>query len=154
MNEGLERPLARRACWRSPLRTAAALAVVERAVVRVLGITTWAVHLVGFAPDGRSGSSSARFDKARRPWDCWDTLMGGQVGAGESIEETLERETQEEADLAIADLVDLRHTDRITCAPAGRQGLRHRARGGVRGDRPAAVPCPPIRTARSSASSA
>jgi len=40
--------------------------------------------------------------------------MGGQVSAGESIEETLARETQEEAGLAIADLVDVRHTDRIT----------------------------------------
>jgi len=40
--------------------------------------------------------------------------MGGQVSAGESIEETLERETQEEAGLAVADLIDLRHTDRIT----------------------------------------
>ena len=61
--------------------------------------------------------------------------MGGQVSAGESIEQTLERETQEEAGLAIADLIDLRRTDRITRAPAGRRGLRRRAHRGVRGDR-------------------
>ena len=90
-----------------------ALAAVERAVVRVLGITTRAVHLVGFAPDGRVWVQQRAFDKAVDP-GLWDTLMGGQVSAGESIEETLERETQEEAGLAIADLVDVRHTDRIT----------------------------------------
>ena len=90
-----------------------ALAVVERAVVRVLGITTRAVHLVGFAPDGRVWVQQRAFDKAVDP-GLWDTLMGGQVSAGESIEETLERETQEEAGLAIADLVGVRHTDRIT----------------------------------------
>ena len=90
-----------------------ALAAVERAVVRVLGITTRAVHLVGFAPDGRVWVQQRAFDKAVDP-GLWDTLMGGQVSAGESIEETLERETQEEAGLAIAALVDLRHTDRIT----------------------------------------
>jgi len=90
-----------------------ALAAVERAVVRVLGITTRAVHLVGFAPDGRIWVQQRAFDKAVDP-GLWDTLMGGQVSAGESIEETLERETQEEAGLAIADLVDVRHTDRIT----------------------------------------
>ena len=90
-----------------------ALAVVERAVARVLGITTRAVHLIGFAPDGRVWIQQRAFDKAVDP-GLWDTLMGGQVSAGESIEETLERETQEEAGLAIADLVDVRHTDRIT----------------------------------------
>jgi len=90
-----------------------ALAVVERAVARVLGITTRAVHLIGFAPDGRVWIQQRAFDKAVDP-GLWDTLMGGQVSAGESIEETLARETQEEAGLAIADLVDVRHTDRIT----------------------------------------
>jgi len=90
-----------------------ALAVVERAVVRVLGITTRAVHLVGFAPDGRVWVQQRAFDKAVDP-GRWDTLMGGQVSAGESVAETLERETQEEAGLAIADLIDVDHTDRIT----------------------------------------
>jgi len=89
-----------------------ALAVIERAVVRVLGITTRAVHLVGFAPDGRVWVQQRAFDKAVDP-GRWDTLMGGQVSAGESVEETLERETQEEAGLAVADLIDVRHTDRI-----------------------------------------
>ena len=90
-----------------------ALAVVERAVVRVLGITTWAVHLVGFAPDGRVWVQQRAFDKATDP-GRWDTLMGGQVGAGESVAATLERETQEETGLAIAALADVRHADLIT----------------------------------------
>ena len=90
-----------------------ALAAVERAAVRVLGVTTWAVHLVGFAPDGRVWIQQRAFDKSVDP-GRWDTLMGGQVSAGESIEQTLERETHEEAGLAIADLVDLRRTDRIS----------------------------------------
>ena len=90
-----------------------ALAAVERAVVRVLGITTRAVHLVGFAPDGRVWVQQRAFDKSVDP-GRWDTLMGGQVSAGESIEQTLERETHEEAGLAIVDLMDLRRTDRIT----------------------------------------
>ena len=89
------------------------MAAVERAVVRVLGITTRAVHLVGFAPDGRVWVQQRAFDKAVDP-GRWDTLMGGQVSAGESVEDTLERETQEEAGLAIADLIDVRRTDRIT----------------------------------------
>jgi 8-oxo-dGTP pyrophosphatase MutT (NUDIX family) len=115
-----------------------ALAVVERAVVRVLGITTRAVHLVGFAPDGRVWVQQRAFDKAVDP-GRWDTLMGGQVSAGESVAETLERETQEEAGLAIADLIDVRHTDRITVRRPVAKGLRHRARRGVRGDRPRAL---------------
>jgi len=90
-----------------------ALAAVERAVARVLGITTRAVHLAGFAPDGRVWVQQRAFDKAVDP-GRWDTLVGGQVSAGESVEETLERETEEEAGLAIADLIDLRHRDRIT----------------------------------------
>ena len=90
-----------------------ALGAVERAVVRVLGITTRAVHLAGFAPDGGAWVQQRAFDKAVDP-GRWDTLMGGQVSAGESVEQTLERETQEETGLRIADLTDLRRTDRIT----------------------------------------
>ena len=98
-----------------------ALAAVERAVVRVLGITTWAVHLVGYSPDGRVWLQQRAFDKAVDP-GRWDTLMGGQVSAGESVEETLERETQEEAGLAIAELVDVRRTDRVTVRRPGAEG--------------------------------
>jgi 8-oxo-dGTP pyrophosphatase MutT (NUDIX family) len=87
------------------------LARVERAVVRVLGIATKAVHLIGLADGGAVWVQQRAFDKATDP-GRWDTLMGGQVAAGESIEATLIRETEEEAGLAIGALRDL-----APCAP-------------------------------------
>jgi 8-oxo-dGTP pyrophosphatase MutT (NUDIX family) len=87
------------------------IGVVERAVVRVLGIATVAVHLVGVRDDGRCWVQQRSSTKATDP-GRWDTLMGGQVAAGEAIETTLARETMEEAGLALADLLDLdRGTD-------------------------------------------
>jgi len=80
---------------------------IERGVVRVLGIATEAVHLVGLAPDGRVWLQQRAFDKANDPGH-WDTLMGGMVAHGESLDDTLARETWEEAGLRIADLRDLR----------------------------------------------
>jgi 8-oxo-dGTP pyrophosphatase MutT (NUDIX family) len=88
--------------------------VVERAVVRVLGIATQAVHLVGFA-EGQSAHwvQQRAWDKSTDP-GRWDTLMGGQVTAGESIAATLERETAEEAGLALADLRRLERSEPVT----------------------------------------
>jgi len=82
------------------------LGSVERAVVRVLGLATEAVHLVGVASDDTTWVQQRAFSKATDP-GRWDTLMGGQVAAGESIAATLARETMEEAGLALADLRDL-----------------------------------------------
>lgn len=79
------------------------LAVVERSVVRVLGLKTFAVHLVGRSIDAGVWVQQRAFDKATDP-GRWDTLMGGQVTAGETTEATLERETMEEAGLATVDL--------------------------------------------------
>ena len=79
---------------------------IERAAVRPLGIKTWAVHLVGIAPDARVWVQQRAFDKATDPGG-WDTLMGGQVAAGESIDTTLARETWEEAGLALDDLREI-----------------------------------------------
>ncbi len=91
-----------------------AVAVAERSVVRVLGLTTYAVHLVGFAAAGRRVWVQQRaFDKATDPGQ-WDTLMGGQVAAGETVESALARETWEEAGLDVAKLLDLRRGKRIT----------------------------------------
>ena len=99
-----------------------ALAEVERSVVRVLGLSTFAVHLVGYASDGaRIWVQQRAFDKATDP-GRWDTLMGGQMALGESIEATLERETEEEAGLVLADLADLRRGPDVTVRRAVPEG--------------------------------
>lgn len=88
-------------------------AAIERAAVRPLGITTFAVHLVGATRDSRVWVQRRAFDKAIDP-GLLDTLMGGQVAAGETAATALERETMEEAGLAIDDLDDVRATGRVT----------------------------------------
>ncbi len=86
---------------------------VERSAVRALGIATEAVHLIGLAEVGGGIWVQQRaFDKATDP-GCWDTLMGGQVAAGESIAATLERETAEEAGLVVAGLLKLERVPSI-----------------------------------------
>ena len=112
--------------WRDELlsvttSTGAQVGVVERAVVRVLGIATAAVHLVGVTGDGRVWVQQRALGKATDP-GCWDTLMGGQVAAGESTDTTLERETMEEAGLAVADLDDLRRCTDIVVRRAVAEG--------------------------------
>jgi 8-oxo-dGTP pyrophosphatase MutT (NUDIX family) len=97
------------------------IAAIERSVVRVLGLVTFAVHLVGFAADGRIWVQQRAFDKATDP-GLWDTLMGGQVGAGETVETALVRETAEEAGLDVATLLDLERGDRLTIRRPVAQG--------------------------------
>jgi 8-oxo-dGTP pyrophosphatase MutT (NUDIX family) len=89
------------------------IGAIERAAVRPLGITTFAVHLIGRHPDGRCWVQQRALDKATDP-GLWDTLMGGLRAAGESVRETLERETWEEAGLRLADLRDLQARGRFT----------------------------------------
>lgn len=84
------------------------LATVERGAVRVLGIPTLAVHLVGVAPDGRLWVQQRAADKAMFP-NRWDTLMGGMVSAQDDLDGALARETWEEAGLRLDALQDLRH---------------------------------------------
>jgi 8-oxo-dGTP pyrophosphatase MutT (NUDIX family) len=86
---------------------------IERGAVRALGITTFAVHLVGVSPDGRHWVQQRSWDKANDP-GLWDTLMGGLVSASDSLEEALQRETWEEAGLRIEQLRDVRHAGRVT----------------------------------------
>jgi 8-oxo-dGTP pyrophosphatase MutT (NUDIX family) len=88
------------------------LGTVERAAVRPLGITTFAVHLAGVSPDGCHWVQQRAFTKANDP-GLWDTLMGGLVSAADSLEQALERETWEEAGLRIEQLRDLRYGGRI-----------------------------------------
>jgi 8-oxo-dGTP pyrophosphatase MutT (NUDIX family) len=106
--------------WRNellPVRGAdgGVLGVVERAVVRPLGIPTRAVHLVGRAPDGRHWVQQRSLSKANDP-GLWDTLVGGMVPAGESVPQALARETWEEAGLRMEQLEAL--------APGGCVSLR------------------------------
>ncbi len=83
------------------------LGSVERGVVRLLGIETEAVHLLGLAPDGRHWVQQRALDKADDP-GLWDTMVGGMVPAGEAVDTALARETGEEAGLALSRLQDLR----------------------------------------------
>jgi 8-oxo-dGTP pyrophosphatase MutT (NUDIX family) len=88
-------------------------AAVERAAVRPLGITTHAVHLVGSTAAGDVWVQQRAFDKATDPGQ-WDTLMGGLMGAGETVQQTLVRETWEEAGLRVEDLVAVAPVGEIT----------------------------------------
>lgn len=98
------------------------LGTVERAVVRPLGITTFAVHLAGFAPGGGHWLQQRSFTKPNDP-GLWDTLMGGMIPASDSVAQALERETWEEAGLRLDQLQGLQHGGRITTRRPAREGL-------------------------------
>jgi 8-oxo-dGTP pyrophosphatase MutT (NUDIX family) len=84
-----------------PTPDEAPLAQIERAACRTLGITTTAVHLNAFSPAGEIVVARRAAHKQIDP-GLWDNLVGGMVPAGESEEEALRREAQEEAGLDIA----------------------------------------------------
>ncbi|HUR88046.1 MAG TPA: NUDIX domain-containing protein [Ramlibacter sp.] len=88
------------------------LATIERAAVRPLGITTFAVHLAGMTREGRHWVQQRALTKATDP-GLWDTLMGGMVPASDSLEAALERETWEEAGLRMSQLERLSHAGRV-----------------------------------------
>lgn len=97
------------------------VATVERGAVRVLGITTRAVHLVGLAPDGRMWVQKRSMTKPNNP-GLWDTLMGGMVSAADSLPQALARETWEEAGLRVEALQDLRHGGHVDFSRPSREG--------------------------------
>ncbi|MBS0507221.1 MAG: NUDIX domain-containing protein [Proteobacteria bacterium] len=99
------------------------LATVERGAVRVLGLATRAVHLVGGTADGAAMWVQQRScTKANNP-GMWDTLMGGMVSAADSLEQAVERETWEEAGLRPAQLAGLRPGGLVQFAlPSGEGG--------------------------------
>lgn len=106
------------AAWRDellPVTDAVGTAAgrIERAAVRPLGIATQAVHLVATDTRGQVWVQQRAFDKATDP-GLWDTTMGGLVSAGESIAQTLARETWEEAGLRVADLAGMAAMGRLT----------------------------------------
>jgi 8-oxo-dGTP pyrophosphatase MutT (NUDIX family) len=89
-----------------------AVATVERGVARALGLATDAVHLTAVAPDGAIWVQQRAFDKPTDPGK-WDTLVGGLVPAGESLDEALARETWEEAGLRPVQLQGLRRGGQV-----------------------------------------
>jgi 8-oxo-dGTP pyrophosphatase MutT (NUDIX family) len=98
------------------------LGTVERAVVRPLGIATRAVHLLGFAPDGRHWIQQRSFAKANDP-GLLDTLVGGMVPASDSLAEALERETWEEAGLKLAQVEQLQRGGAIAIRSPSNSGF-------------------------------
>ncbi len=96
-------------------------AVIERAAVRPLGIATFAVHVIGFTPQGGVWVQRRALAKATDPGK-WDTLMGGMVAANETVASALERETWEEAGLRLVDLHALQPVGRITVRRPVREG--------------------------------
>ena len=90
-------------------------AVIERAAVRPLGITTVSVHLVGYTADWDVWVQQRAFDKATDPGQ-WDTVSGGLQAASETVASALHRETWEEAGLEVAALRQVQ--------PLGRQTVR------------------------------
>ena len=108
------------AAWRDELvavadNTGKAVARVERAATRALGIATQSVHLVGATPEGGVWVQQRAFNKATDPGQ-WDTMVGGLVSAGEGVRDTLRRETTEEAGLRITALAHV--------APMGHLSVR------------------------------
>lgn len=97
------------------------VATVERGAVRVLGITTRAVHLVGLARDGRMWVQKRSMQKPNNP-GLWDTLMGGMVSAADSLPEALARETWEEAGLRIGELHQVTHGGHVDFSRPSREG--------------------------------
>ena len=79
------------------------IAVIERGVMRPLGLITQAVHLSGWSEDGKLWVARRSLTKATDP-GMWDTLVGGLVSAGEPAELALERESDEEAGLDPIDI--------------------------------------------------
>jgi len=79
----------------------APIGVIERAACRTFGIATLAVHLNAFTPAGELIVARRALHKQIDP-GLWDNLVGGMVPAGETEEQALSREAQEEAGLDLA----------------------------------------------------
>ena len=97
------------------------LGTIERGAVRVLGIATRAVHLVGRAPDGRIWVQQRSKTKPNNP-GMWDTLMGGMVSAADTLQQALERETWEEAGLRLPALHGVARGGQVDFSRPSREG--------------------------------
>lgn len=81
-----------------PLDFSHAVTKAERGIFRFLGLSTTCVHALATDDDGRFWIARRSPNKQVAP-GLWDTLSGGLTSAGESLQETLARETFEEAGL-------------------------------------------------------
>lgn len=97
------------------------LGTIERGAVRVLGLATRAVHLVGLATDGRMWVQQRSHTKPNNP-GMWDTLMGGMVSAADTLDQALERETWEEAGLRLHALHGVVHGGHVEFRRPSREG--------------------------------
>ena len=97
------------------------LGTIERGAVRVLGLATLAVHLVGRAPDGRMWVQQRSKTKPNNP-GMWDTLMGGMVSAADTLTQALERETWEEAGLRLPALHGVTPGGQVDFSRPSREG--------------------------------
>ncbi|MCB5362738.1 DUF4743 domain-containing protein [Pusillimonas sp. CC-YST705] len=79
------------------------LGCMERGAFRPLGLLTRAVHLNAWTPKGELWIALRASTKSTDP-GMWDTLAGGLAAAGETLEDSLLRESHEEAGLE-ADLL-------------------------------------------------
>jgi 8-oxo-dGTP pyrophosphatase MutT (NUDIX family) len=97
------------------------LGTIERGAVRVLGLATRAVHLVGRVPDGRMWVQQRARTKPNNP-GMWDTLMGGMVSAADTLPQALERETWEEAGLRLPALHGVEPGGQVDFSRPSREG--------------------------------
>lgn len=99
--------------WRNELLAVGqpAVASIERAACRPFGITTEAVHLNAFVNEDSLMVARRALHKQIDP-GLWDNLVGGMVPAGETLQQTLEREAWEEAGLRL-DRAPLTHGRRF-----------------------------------------
>ena len=97
------------------------IGTTERGTVRVLGIASTAVHLIGVNSQGDMWVQQRSLVKPNNP-GMWDTLMGGMVSAADTMQLALERETWEEAGLRIADLIDVTHGGHVDFSHPSEEG--------------------------------
>ena len=96
------------------------IGTIERGAVRVLGLFTQAVHLVGATACGCLWVQQRSLAKPNNP-GMWDTLMGGMVSAADTVPEALARETWEEAGLHLDALQPVAHGGHIDFARPSRE---------------------------------
>ena len=155
MRERHRQPLARRAARGRRRCEGGALGAIERGVVRVLGLATEAVHLIGRDESGADWVQLRAIDEVDRPGPLGHA--DGRPGRGRRIDRRRRsaRETMEEAGLdARARCASSSACAAAAAAPAGARGLHGRAHRAsfAPSFRPAS--CRSTATARSSASSA